>query len=50
MREMGITDENAARQALQVTNGDMQAALDLLFGGGSSWNKDLHFGGGFSWH
>ncbi|KAL4227532.1 Ubiquitin-like protein 7 [Mactra antiquata] len=36
MREMGITDENAARQALQATNGDLQAALDLLFGGGFS--------------
>ncbi|XP_053405733.1 ubiquitin-like protein 7 isoform X2 [Mercenaria mercenaria] len=36
MREMGITDENVARQALQATNGDLQAALDLLFGGGVS--------------
>lgn len=36
MREMGITDENVARQALQATNGDLQAALDLLFGGGFS--------------
>lgn len=34
LREMGITDEHAARQALQATNGDVQAALDLLFGEG----------------
>ncbi|XP_052793688.1 ubiquitin-like protein 7 [Mya arenaria] len=33
MREMGITDENVARQALQATNGDLQAAIDLIFGG-----------------
>ena len=31
MRDMGITDEAAARQALLVTGGDLQAALDLLF-------------------
>ncbi|XP_052280464.1 ubiquitin-like protein 7 isoform X1 [Dreissena polymorpha] len=33
MQEMGITDENVARQALQATNGDLQAAIDLIFGG-----------------
>jgi len=31
---MGITDENVARQALQATNGDLQAALELLMEGG----------------
>ena len=33
MREMGITDENVARQALMATNGDLQAAIDLIFSG-----------------
>ena len=33
MREMGITDENVARQALMATNGDMQAAINLIFSG-----------------
>ena len=33
MREMGITDENVARQALLATNGDMQAAINLIFSG-----------------
>lgn len=33
MREMGITDENIARQALMATNGDMQAAINLIFSG-----------------
>ncbi|KAL3865642.1 hypothetical protein ACJMK2_043010 [Sinanodonta woodiana] len=33
MREMGIEDEAVARHALQATNGDMQAAIDLIFGG-----------------
>ncbi len=32
MRDMGITDEAVARQALQATGGDLQAALELLFG------------------
>ena len=29
---MGITDEALARRALQATGGDLQAALDLIFG------------------
>ncbi|KAK3601184.1 hypothetical protein CHS0354_004385 [Potamilus streckersoni] len=33
MLEMGIEDEAVARHALQATNGDMQAAIDLIFGG-----------------
>ncbi len=33
LRDMGISDEAAARQALMVTGGDLQAALDILFGG-----------------
>ncbi|KAK7116025.1 ubiquitin-like protein 7 isoform X2 [Littorina saxatilis] len=32
MRDMGISDERAARQALNATGGDLQAALDLIFG------------------
>ncbi|XP_041369761.1 ubiquitin-like protein 7 isoform X2 [Gigantopelta aegis] len=31
LRDMGIMDENRARQALQVTGGDIQAALELIF-------------------
>ena len=32
LRDMGITDELVARQALQATGGDLQAALEILFG------------------
>ena len=31
MREMGIVDEQMSIQALQVTNGDVQAAVNLIF-------------------
>ncbi|XP_076444318.1 ubiquitin-like protein 7 isoform X2 [Babylonia areolata] len=31
LRDMGITDENVARQALTATNGDLQAALEIIF-------------------
>ncbi|CAL1532278.1 unnamed protein product [Lymnaea stagnalis] len=34
LRDMGITDENVARQALAATGGDIQAAIDLIFGDG----------------
>uniref|UniRef100_A0A2C9KVZ7 UBA domain-containing protein n=1 Tax=Biomphalaria glabrata TaxID=6526 RepID=A0A2C9KVZ7_BIOGL len=34
LRDMGITDENVARQALSATAGDIQAAIDLIFGDG----------------
>lgn len=34
LREMGITDENVARQALAATGGDIQLAIDLIFGDG----------------
>lgn len=33
MREMGIIDEGLARQALVVMEGDLQAAIDLIFSG-----------------
>lgn len=33
LREMGITDEARCLQALQVTDGNVQAALELLFDG-----------------
>ena len=36
LREMGISDENVARQALTATGGDLQAALDFIFGDGAS--------------
>jgi len=32
LRDMGITDEALARRALQVSNGDIQAALEFIFG------------------
>ena len=34
MRQMGITDEEVARRALEATGGDIRAALDLIFGDG----------------
>ncbi|XP_059168749.1 ubiquitin-like protein 7 isoform X2 [Physella acuta] len=34
LRDMGISDENVARQALAATGGDIQAAIDLIFGDG----------------
>ena len=33
MAEMGIVDEGLARKALQVMDGDLQAAIDLIFSG-----------------
>ena len=33
MREMGITDETMARRALEVMQGDVQAAIDLIYSG-----------------
>lgn len=33
MKEMGIQDEGLARKALTVMNGDLQAAIDLIFSG-----------------
>jgi hypothetical protein len=32
LRDMGITDEALARRALEVSNGDIQAALEFIFG------------------
>jgi hypothetical protein len=32
LREMGITDDAAALQALQASGGDLQMALSILFG------------------
>lgn len=32
MRELGVTDEVAMIEALQLTNGEVQAALNLVFG------------------
>ncbi|XP_078611146.1 ubiquitin-like protein 7 isoform X1 [Branchiostoma floridae x Branchiostoma japonicum] len=34
MREMGITDDALSLRALQATGGDVQAALELIFGDG----------------
>lgn len=38
MREMGIADESAARNALTVMDGDVQAAVDLILSG---WNGQM---------
>ena len=32
LREMGITDEAVARQALIAAGGDIQGALEIIFG------------------
>ncbi|XP_076047225.1 ubiquitin-like protein 7 [Oratosquilla oratoria] len=37
MREMGIPDEELSKQALQATNGDVQAAVNLIF---AQWMAD----------
>ena len=33
MRELGITDDNLSLRALQATNGDIEAALNLIYAG-----------------
>ena len=33
MKEMGISDEDLARKALRVMDGDIQAAIELIFSG-----------------
>lgn len=33
MRELGITDDGLSLRALQATNGDVQAAVNLVFAG-----------------
>ena len=33
MREMGVVDQGLARRALEVMEGDLQAAIDLIFTG-----------------
>lgn len=37
MREMGIPNDDLSRQALQATNGDVQAAVNLIF---AQWMAD----------
>lgn len=34
LREMGITDESVARRALEASGGDVQGALEIIFGNG----------------
>ena len=34
MRDMGITDDSLARRALEATGGNLQAAIELIFGDG----------------
>lgn len=34
LRDMGIQDEELTLRALQATDGDIQAALELIFAGG----------------
>jgi hypothetical protein len=33
MRELGIADDSLSLRALQATNGDVQAAINLIFAG-----------------
>ena len=33
MRELGITDDSVSLRALQVSNGDVEAAINLIFAG-----------------
>lgn len=33
MRELGITDDSLSLRALQATNGDIEAALNLIYAG-----------------
>lgn len=41
LRDMGIRDEELALRALQATDGDLQAALELIFaGGGGLWDSE----------
>jgi len=35
LRDMGIQDEELMLRALQATDGDIQAALELIFAGGA---------------
>lgn len=35
LRELGITDDIVAIQALEATNGDIQAAINIIFGDNS---------------
>lgn len=37
MREMGIPDEELSLQALQATNGDVEAAVNLIY---AQWMAD----------
>lgn len=47
LRDMGIQDEELMLRALQATDGDIQAALELIFAGGpglwahNPWTQDL---------
>lgn len=47
LRDMGIQDEELMLRALQATDGDIQAALELIFAGGpglwarTPWTKKL---------
>ena len=37
IRDMGITDESVARRALEASGGDIQAALEIIFGDGGGF-------------
>ena len=34
LRDMGITDEGIARRALEATGGNIEAAVEIIFGDG----------------
>lgn len=43
LRDMGIQDEELMLRALQATDGDIQAALELIFAGGPGlWGPEVH--------
>lgn len=43
LRDMGIQDEELMLRALQATDGDIQAALELIFAGGPGlWAPEAH--------
>ena len=40
---MGVTDDATCLHALEATEGDLQAALELLMGTGNPWMIDNHY-------
>lgn len=49
LRDMGIQDEELMLRALQATDGDIQAALELIFAGGPGLWTQFPMDKGESW-